>query len=137
MTIDKLVLQLNRFTAFMLLVACRVTLRQIGRLGAMFALGLLNDYCIGRRLITIVSMKLNHFHGNIYNMIQKDFYVSYSKIFEPFLGFFLVSSSWRFSQLLHCTTAYLCETASQRGALFLRWNFTRFRPLILRTSAIL
>ena len=52
--------------------------------GAVFALGLLNDYCIRRRLITIVSMKLNHFHGDIYNMIQKDFYVSYSKTFTPF-----------------------------------------------------
>ena len=37
---------------------------------AAFALGLLNDYCIRRRLIIIVSMKLIHFHGYIYNMAQ-------------------------------------------------------------------
>ena len=48
------------------------------------ALGLLNDYCIRRRLITIVSIKLDHFYGYIYNMIQKGFYVSYSKNFKPF-----------------------------------------------------
>ena len=75
-TIYELVLRLNRFTASMLLVVCRVTLRQIGRLGAVFALGLLNDYCIRRRLITIVSMKLNHFYRYIKNMIQKGSYIS-------------------------------------------------------------